>query len=203
MQLSRFRARWRGIRRTGLRHDLPKAHRLDHCLQNRKLASASDDRIRVPHVCQNRREATVTSGQPQAPRVAADLGTCRLTPCLKRPFGLAAGHWALSSGEGRTPAIPRVRSGSVAVKRLHDCTEPSLDYWPVGISTPYGRRDPPELVGRARYLLKQADPETGRSYTQAEVAATVCLSGHVLPTARPGAVSAPTQGTSRQLLKEE
>ena len=39
----------------------------------------------VPHPCQNGRKTEVTSGHSRASRTASGLGTCRLTPCLKRP----------------------------------------------------------------------------------------------------------------------
>jgi hypothetical protein len=39
----------------------------------------------VPQPCQNGRETAVTGGHPRAPRMASDLGTRRLTPCLQRP----------------------------------------------------------------------------------------------------------------------
>ena len=42
------------------------------------------DTASVPHPCQNRRKMGVTSGHSR-PLRTAELGTCRLTPCVKRP----------------------------------------------------------------------------------------------------------------------
>jgi hypothetical protein len=39
----------------------------------------------VPRSCQNGRKTAVISGRPRASRMTSDLGTRRLTPCLKRP----------------------------------------------------------------------------------------------------------------------
>jgi len=39
----------------------------------------------VPRSCQNGRETAATGGHPRAPRTASDLGTRRLTRCVKRP----------------------------------------------------------------------------------------------------------------------
>ena len=39
----------------------------------------------VPLTCQNGRKTAVTSGHPWAPGTASNLGTRRLTPCVKRP----------------------------------------------------------------------------------------------------------------------
>ena len=39
----------------------------------------------VPCPCQNGRKTAVNSGRSRAPRTASDLGTYRLTRCVKRP----------------------------------------------------------------------------------------------------------------------
>jgi hypothetical protein len=44
--------------------------------------------VGVPHLCQNKRKSAVISGHPRARRMTSNLGTSKLTPCLKRPSKL-------------------------------------------------------------------------------------------------------------------
>ena len=63
----------------------PAAGQRTPCLIPPELTRQACMATAVPCPCQNGRETAVISGRSRAPRTAADLGTCRLTRCVKRP----------------------------------------------------------------------------------------------------------------------